>query len=244
MSYDKILTMIFESSCKSNSSQEKQNVTTVLLADDHPLVLKALKSELEKEPDFKVIAEANNGEEAIRLATELSPDVVIMDIGMPKLNGIEATRKIKTVCPNMIVLVLTVYDDAEHILGVLEAGADGYLTKNVLGEQIVQAVRSIIAGEAVLTSQAFQQVLKYAVRHAIKPVLLDTGIKLTPRELEVIKLVASGMSNKNIAEELNLSLHTIKSHLFDIFSKLKVFSRTEMVIHALRAGLIKLNDFD
>lgn len=235
--------MIYNAS-PGDSNHNLSNIATVILVDDHPVVRSALKHELEKEADFKVIAEASDGEEAVKLVTELKPDLVIMDIGLPKLNGIEATRQIKTICFDTIVLVLTIYDDIEHVLGVLESGADGYLTKNVLVEDIIKSMRSAVAGEVVLSPQVFKQVLKYSLRHITKPLILDTGVKLTIRELEVIRLVARGMSNKQIAEELNLGTRTVKSHLMDIFHKLNVFSRTEAVIIALRIGLLKIDDLD
>lgn len=226
----------------STPNNSVSNVTTVTLVDDHPVVRSALKYELEKEDDFKVIAEASDGEEAVKVVTELKPDLVVMDIGLPKLNGIEATRQIKTACLDTIVLVLTIFDDVEHILGILESGADGYLTKNVLVEDIIKSMRSAVAGEVVLSPQVFKQVLKYSLRHVTKSMKLDTGVKLTIRELEIIRLVARGMSNKQIAEDLNLGTRTVKSHLVDIFHKLDVFSRTEAVIIALRIGLLKIDD--
>jgi len=223
-------------------NNEEPRKTTIILADDHPIVRKALRNDLEKEADFIVLAEAGDGEEAIRLVSELTPDVVIMDIGMPKINGIEATRQIKVSHPDIIVLVLTVYDDVEHILGILESGADGYLTKNILVEDIIKSIRSVVAGETVLSPQVFQQVLKYALRHSTKPVRLDTGVKLTTRELEILRLIAKGISNKEIASELNISSRTVKSHMVDIFRKLDVSSRTEAVITSLRIGFINIDD--
>lgn len=216
--------------------------TSIILADDHPIVRKALRNDLEKEADFVILAEAGDGEEAIRLVSELTPDVVIMDIGMPKINGIEATRQIKSAYPDTIILVLTVYDDTEHILGILESGADGYLTKNILVEDIIKSIRAVVAGEAVLSPQVFQQVLKYALRHSTKPVRLDTGVKLTTRELEILRLIAKGISNKEIANEINISSRTVKSHMVDIFRKLNVSSRTEAVITSLRIGFINIRD--
>lgn len=227
-----------------NLDHDQMNITKIILADDHPVVRKALRNEFEEEPDFKVVAEATNGEEAVRLVTELTPDAVIMDIGMPKLNGIEATRQIKAICPETIVLVLTIYDDVEHILEIFESGADGYLTKNVSVEEIIQATRSVIGGEIVLSPEVFRKVMKYALRHNIKPLVLDAGMKLTIREQEILKLIALGMSNKQIAQKLELGIRTVKSHLVDIFTKLKVFSRTEAVITGLRAGFLKLEDLD
>jgi DNA-binding NarL/FixJ family response regulator len=227
-----------------DSSQNQKNKITVILADDHPLMRHALRSLLEKQTGFEVVAEVDDGEEAVRLAKELVPDVVIMDISMPKLNGLEATRQIKAECPTIAVLVLTVYDDGEHILGILEAGADGYLTKKVFGERFVQAVRSVASGEAVLSAPVMKQLLKYALRYPIKAITLDAGGKLTIRELEIIKLAARGMGNKDIALKLSLSLRTVKGYLVDIFSKLNAGSRTEAIITALRAGIITLDDLD
>ncbi len=228
-------------------SNEESNIaepgkTSIILADDHPVVRKALRNDLEKEADFIVLAEASDGEEAVRLVDEFIPDVIIMDIGMPNVNGIEATRQIKASHPDIIVLVLTVYDDVEHILGILESGADGYLTKNILVEDIIKSIRSVVAGETVLSPQVFQQVLKYALRHSTKPVRLYNGVKLTTRELEILQLIARGISNKEIANELNISARTVKSHMVDIFRKLDVSSRTEAVITSLRTGFINISD--
>jgi two-component system, NarL family, response regulator LiaR len=227
-----------------SSNQDNSGSITVILADDHPVVLKSVRHELEKESDFKVLAEAINGEEAVQFTQQLGPRVVLMDIGMPKLNGIEATRQIKATCPDTIVLVLTVYDDVEHILGILESGADGYLTKNILVEQIVQSIRLAVNGETVLSPQIYRQVLKYALRYNTKPLVLNSGVKLTPREQEVLNMAAKGRSNKQIASELKLGPRTVKSHLVDIFGKLNVESRTEAVIIGLKAGFLKLDDLE
>jgi DNA-binding NarL/FixJ family response regulator len=227
-----------------DSSNKKQ--VTILLVDDHPLVCKALRNELEKEIGFKVVAEAGDGYEAVKLVSELKPDLVVMDIGLPKLNGIEATQQIKALSPGTLVLVLTVYDDVEHVLSILESGADGYLTKNILAEDIIKSIHSVVAGESVLSSQILQQVLKYALRYSnsTKPLYVDTTIKFTAREIEVLTLVAKGLSNKEIAEVLGLGIRTVKSHLVDIFSKLNVLTRTQAVIVGLRIGLLKLEDLN
>jgi len=221
---------------------DQSGKTTILLADDHPLLLQALRSLLEKESDFEIIGEAADGEEAIMIADKLVPNVVIMDIGLPKLNGLEATRQIKEKHPEIVVLVLTVYNDNEHILGILEAGAAGYLTKNALGKEVINAIRSVVTGDTVLSRSAFQQILSYALRYITKPLPLEAGDTLTVRELEVITLAAMGMSNKDIALKLGLSYRTVKGYFSEIFSKLEVGSRTEAVLTALRAGFIKMND--
>lgn len=217
---------------------------SIMLVDDHPLLRQALRAVLERQADFKIVAEADDGEEAVRLASELVPDVVIMDINMPKLDGLEATRRIKANCPSVNVLVLTVYDDSEHLLGILEAGAAGYLTKRVYGQEVINAIRAVVAGDAILSPQIFKQVLKHALKDKPKTVSLDLGEKLTTRELEILNFVAIGLSNKDIARKLNLSLPTVKGYLVGIFSKLNVGSRTEAVATGLRAGFITLDTVD
>jgi len=227
-----------------NSNRHRGEVakTTILLADDHPLLRQSIKSVLEQGHDLVVVGEASDGEEAIRLADELHPDVILMDIAMPKLDGLEATRRIKASHPDMAVLVLTIHSDDQHIIGILEAGAAGYLTKSVFGEEVVQAVRGVIAGEMVLSPAIGQRLIKQAARYPIKAVPLDRGERLSIRELEIIKLAARGMSNKSIAVELGITLRTVKGHLSEIFSKLNVGSRTEAVIAGLRAGFISVDD--
>jgi len=226
------------------SNQEKVNKTRIMLADDHPLLRQALRNVLEKQHDFEVIAEASDGEEAVKLATKLIPDVVIMDISMPKLNGLEATRQIKANCPTIAVLVLTVHSDKEHVINILQAGAGGYLTKSVYGDEVIHAVRALVAGETVLSPSVSRQIFKYALQHITKPLSLDTGDKLTGRELEILRLAARGISNKDIALRLDLSLRTVKGYLADLFLKLNAASRTEAVITSLRKGIFTLSDIE
>ena len=233
-----------ELSSEFDLNRDRADNITIMLADDHPLLRQALRSVLEKQSDFEIIAEASDGEEAVRLAVELVPNVVIMDIGMPKLNGLEATRQIKAKCPSIAILVLTVHDDSEHILSILEAGAAGYLTKSVFGDEVIHAVHGVVAGETVLSASISQQIIKYALRHIAKPLPLDRGGKITGRELEILRLAAGGMGNKDIAQKLDLSERTVKGYLAGIFSKLNVSSRTEAVISALRAGFFTLDDLD
>ncbi len=227
-----------------DSPQFKPNKITIMLADDHPLFRKALRHELENQPDFVVVAEAANGEEAVKMAIEIVPDVVIIDISMPKINGIEATRQIRAKCPPVAVLVLTVHDETEHILSILQAGAAGYLLKTAFGEEVVQAVRAVIAGENVLSPEVFQRIIKSALRHLTKPVLLDAGEKITAREQEILQLLATGLNNRDIAQRLDLSEYTVKSYLAEVFCKLKASNRTEAVIVALRAGFLTLDDLN
>lgn len=218
--------------------------TTIVLADDHPLLRKALRDVLEKEDDFQIVAEAGDGEEAVRLVRDLLPNVVIMDISMPNLDGLAATRQIKAGFPGVAVLVLTVHTDDECILEILQAGAAGYLIKSVFGDEVVQAVRAISAGEMVLSSSIGQRLLKQAARYPTRPLLLEAGEKMSARELEVLKLTARGMANKDIALRLGIKQRTVKGHLADIFSKLRVASRTEAVITGLRSGFLSMDDIE
>jgi len=211
-----------------------------LIADDHPLVREALHRALEGEQDIELVAEANDGEEAVKFASELKPNVAVMDIVMPKLNGIEATRKIKEVAPDTAILILTAYDDDEYVLGLLDAGAAGYLLKSARGRDLIGAIRAIRSGESVLHPKIIAKLLKRAtIGSAGKHKASDL---LSEREAEVLKLVTSGMSNKEIAEKLFLSQRTIKAHLTNIFNKLNVASRSEAIVKGLQWGLVTLDN--
>lgn len=189
---------------------------------------------------MEVMAEAGDGEEAVKLASELKPDVVVMDIVMPKLSGIEATRKIKEIAPDIAILILTAYDDEEYALGLLDAGAAGYLLKSARGCDLVRAVRAIRAGESVLHPKVVARLLKRAM---VAPVEEHKHLELlSERESQILGLVALGMSNKEIAEKLFLSQRTIKAHLTNIFNKLNVASRSEAIVTGLRWGLVTLED--
>jgi len=218
----------------------KKDELTVLIADDHPLVREALHRALDVEEDMKVVAEASDGEEAVKLASELKPDVVVMDIVMPKVNGIEATRKIKEIAPDTAILILTAYDDEEYVLGLLDAGAAGYLLKSARGRDLVGAIRAIRAGESVLHPNIIARLLKRATVTAVKE--NKTQGLLSERESEVLRLVALGMSNKEVAEELFLSQRTVKAHLTNVFNKLNVASRSEAIVKGLQWGLVTLEN--
>ena len=223
-------------------SHDQPAKVKIILADDHPLLLKSLRDLLVKEGDLEVVAEAGDGEEAVRLAIEMQPDIVIMDISMPNMNGLEATRQIKERCPNIAVLVLTVHTDDDSILDILQAGAAGYLVKSVYSDEVIHSVRAVLGGEMVLSPLIGQRLLKHAARYPMKPVPLGTGEKLSIRELEILKLTARGMSNKDIASTLGINIRTVKAHLGEIFSKMGVASRTEAVIVGIRTNILSLDD--
>jgi NarL family two-component system response regulator LiaR len=225
----------------TSKSTEKDRLS-ILVVDDHPLMRDAIKSHLEKQSDFQVVGEAADGEEAVRMAQDLVPDVIIMDICLPKTDGVEATRRIKAAHPKICVLALSMFSNIDQVIKILDAGASGYLTKSIFGEDISKAINTVISGDSILPEGIMHSVLKKVTRHSSKhSVGLDSSI-LTPRELEILRMAATGMSNKNIAEALGLSSRTIKSYCVEIFSKLHVNSRTGAVITALRAGFFTLND--
>ena len=213
----------------------------ILLADDHVLVRQGTRELLEQEEDMEVVAEAGDGEEAVQLATSHRPDVAIMDIAMPKLNGIEATRQIKALHPATAVLVLTAYDDDQYVFALLEAGAAGYLLKDVHVTELIRAIRAVHAGESVLHPAIARKVINRFAQPAGRR-LEESLEQLTERELEVLKLAAKGMTNRQIASELVISVRTVQVHLSNVFGKIGVGSRTEAVLHALRQGWITLED--
>lgn len=219
---------------------ETKHKLKVLIADDHPLLREALHRALDGKGDMEIVAEAGDGEEAVKLTSELKPDVVVMDIVMPKLNGIEATKKIKEVIPNTAVLILTAYNDEEYILGLLDAGAAGYLLKSARGSDLVEAVRAIQAGESVLHPNIIAKLLKRAMTGPVEG--HQHSELLSERESEVLKLVALGMSNKEVAEKLSVSERTVKAHLTNIFNKLNVASRSEAIVRGLKLGLVNVED--
>jgi NarL family two-component system response regulator LiaR len=218
------------------------NEIKVIIADDHALFREGTRTLIEREKDMKVVGEASNGEEAIELVTRLNPQVALVDIAMPIVNGIDATRQIKAYHPSTAVLILTAYDNDQYIMALLEAGAAGYLLKNVSGKDLVNAIRAVHAGEAILHPTIAQKVfsrLGAAGGERVEPVPL---VELSDREMEILRMAARGMSNQEIATQLYLSRRTIQAHLANIFDKMDVGSRTEAVLQALRKGWLKLDD--
>jgi DNA-binding NarL/FixJ family response regulator len=214
----------------------------ILLVENHALVMESIRQSLEREANFTVVGEAADGEEAVRMARELEPDVIVMDISLPKINGIEATKQIKAFRPSAIILGLTAYDYEQYIFPLLDAGAAGYLLKDISSRELIDAIKTVHRGEAVLHPTIARKVLE---RYRQAKERTDKGYEsdsLTERETAVLKMAAKGMSNSEIAEELCLSVRTIESHLGSIFNKLGVGSRTEAVIEAMRRGRFSLDE--
>jgi DNA-binding NarL/FixJ family response regulator len=211
----------------------------VVLADDHAVVRKGIREFLEEEGDIVVVAEAADGDQAVALVAEHEPDVVVLDIQMPGVSGIEAGRRIKTDHPEVRVLILTAYDDEPYIFALLKAGANGYILKNAESAQLIQAVRAVHGGESPLDPAVMQKVVQHltAGRPGGAQGIVET---LTDREIETLRLVAQGLTNKAIGLALGISDRTVQGHLANIYGKLNVSSRTEAVTKALKQGWITI----
>jgi len=219
-------------------SGEEGRKTRILLADGQHIVRQGIRRIFEGEPDLEVVCETDNGLDAVRLACELRPDVIIMESRMPKLDGVEVTKRIKAELPEAAVLILTTCNDEEYIVGLLAAGAAAYLLKSAHGEELVQAIRSVRAGDFVCDPALAQRLFK---RTARLPMAVNSAEHLTRRELDVLKLTARGLSNQKIAAQLGIGDRTVKQHLMNIYGKMGVNSRMEAVSRALREGWIDLD---
>ena len=204
----------------------------VVIADDHSVVRKGIRDLLSDEDDISVVGEARNGHEAVDLATALQPDVVVMDIAMPELTGVEATRQIRAQTPNVRVLVLTSYDDDPYIYSLLDAGAAGYILKTADSREIVRAVRATAAGQSALDPAVAPRLIARLTKPAAG------GDTLTERELDVLRLLAAGRSTQVIAEELVVATGTVKRHIANILGKMEVDSRLAAVARARELGII------
>ena len=217
----------------------------VIIAEDHAVVREGTRQLLEREDDIEVAGEAPNGAEAVALAERVNPDVAIMDISMPVMGGIEATKRIKESRPATAVLILTAYDDDQYVFALLGAGAAGYLLKDVPSAEVVRAVRAVHAGEPVLHPAIARKVLaRFAPEGQMDQSMREDVALLTERERDILRLAACGMSNARIADHLAVSVRTVQAHLTHVFDKLCVGSRTEAVIVGLRRGVLRLEDLD
>ncbi len=213
-------------------------MTRVLLADDHGVVRKGLRFILEQEPDFEVAGEAGDGREAVRMARELAPDVIVMDIAMPQLNGIDATAQIVKQNPRTQVLILSMHNDETYLLRALEAGARGFLLKDTAEEDLVRAVRVAAQGKPFFSPAIAQALLEDYMRNLQQRNQQDSYSLLTDREKEVLQLLAEGRSNKEVAQLLNLSVYTVETHRTRIMQKLDLHNTAEIVLYAVRKKII------
>jgi DNA-binding NarL/FixJ family response regulator len=211
----------------------------VLIADDHPLFRDGMRGLLGSLPDMEVVGEASSGEQAVELAGELQPDVILMDIQMPGINGIEATREILHVSPRIGVLVVTMFEDDDSVFAAMRAGARGYLLKDSSGQEVGHAVRAVASGEAIFGAGVAQRLISFfnAPSLAVSAASRRAFPELTEREEEILSLVAQGKINQEIAKELFVSLKTVRNHVSNIFLKLQVADRAQAVIRAREAGL-------
>lgn len=211
----------------------------VLLADDHKIFRDGLRTLIEKEAGMEVVAEAENGRKAVKLAEKLSPNVVIMDVSMPDLNGIEASRKIIAGTSNVKVIALSMHSDRRFVLGMLEAGASAYLLKDCAFAELVSAIRQVVAGNTYLSPKIADVVVK-GYLNKVSDTSLSTRTILTSREREILQLLAEGLSAKEIAAHLNLSIKTIETHRRNVMEKLEIHTIAELTKYAIREGLVAL----
>jgi len=212
-------------------------VIRILIADDHPIVREGLATVLEQEEDLKVVSQAENGLEAVAQARELHPDIILMDLQMPEMDGVEAIQKIKEEAPDIGIIILTTYDTDDYIFRGIEAGARGYLLKDSPPGEVLNAIRAVYKGESLIQPRVASRLLDRFSQLSRAP---DTGDVLSPREVEVLQLMAKSTVNKEIATELLIGESTVKTHIVHIFNKLGVKGRTEAVTEAAKRGIIKL----
>lgn len=212
----------------------------ILLVEDHVVVREGIKELIQLEKDMEVVGEASDGKEAVHIVSVLNPDIVLMDIAMPGMNGIEATKQIKKLYPSVGILILTAYDNEEFIIAIIEAKAAGYMLKNAKGQELLNAIRSVYAGDSVLHPAITKKVLKHINPANEKPTSKAKKL-LSVRELQVIKLGVQGLVNKEIADKLSLSDRTIQTHWRNIFVKLGVSSRIEAIMYCLKKEWISLD---
>ena len=210
----------------------------LLLGDDHMLVRHGLRKILEERPDWEIVGEANDGRAAVQQAIALKPDIVILDIGMPSLNGIDATRQIVRKVPGVRVLMLSMHCDEAYVTRALAAGAVGYLLKDSAGEDLIHAVAALAGGQSFFSPAVAQLMLNDYVRRAGQTVVADRYDSLSDREREIFQLVAEGRSNKDVAEILSISPATVETHRARILQKLDVHNTAELVLYAVRKGVV------
>ncbi len=221
---------------------EASSPARLIVADDHDLIRMAMRAMLAGEPDMEVVGEATNGKEALDLCRRMCPDLVLMDVSMPQMDGLEATRAIKKDCPGVTVLMVTAFEDPDHLLEAIKAGAAGYVLKHTGRNELLGAVRGVLGGESPLNQGLAMRLLRSLAGETENRGLRQGPVRLpeslTPRELDVLALLAAGKTNRRIAEELHLSLSTVKGHLERIIAKLGVSDRTQAAVKAVELGLL------
>jgi DNA-binding NarL/FixJ family response regulator len=211
----------------------------ILLADDHKILRDGIRSLLEKEPDFEVVGEADSGRTTIELACELQPDVIIMDIGMANMNGIEATKEILSVAPGIKVLALSMYSDKRFVVEMLNAGAKGYLVKDCAFDEMLSAVRSVASNQRYIAPKLLETFIDDYMKNKCDDGMMKKN-QLTPRENDVLRLIAQGYNTKKIASELYISVKTVDTHRQNIEHKLELYSVADLTKYAIRVGLISI----
>ncbi|WP_321471781.1 response regulator transcription factor [uncultured Paludibaculum sp.] len=210
----------------------------VLLADDHKLMRSGLRLLVEQQPEFRVVGEAGDGRQAVALAMELKPDIAVLDIGMPELNGIEAARQITEQLPETAVVILSMHSDESYVLRALKAGARGYLLKDSAEADLAQAILAVREGKSFFSPAVSQVLLEDYLRKLRKTGAEDSYELLSPREREILQLVAEGKSSKEVANLLNLSVYTVETHRANLMRKLNLKSMPELILYAVRKGVI------
>lgn len=212
----------------------------ILLADDHAILREGVRALLEDQPDMSVVGEAADGRQAVDMASGLQPDVIVMDIGMPLLNGLEATRRIKRDLPQAAVLVLTMHDNEEYVSQILSAGASGYVLKQAASSELVMAIRAVASGQSYLSPAVTRFLIEGYIGQRTPAPAADPFDTLTNREREVFQLVAEGHTNIQIAKLLNISLKTVKAHRSNLMQKLGLHDRGELIKVAIQRGIIEI----
>lgn len=217
------------------------NKTRVLIADDHAIVRAGVRLLLESQPDIQVVGEAVDGRQAVEMARQLQPDLVLMDVAMPVMNGLEATQRIKEALPQIQVLVLTMHEDERYFFQILQAGASGYVVKGASPADLLSAVRAVARGQAYLYPSVAKQLLDDYLKRVESGEEQDSYDGLSDREREVLRLIAEGKTSRAIAEDLVLSVNTVERHRANIMGKLNLHSRAELIKYAIRKGLIAVD---
>jgi DNA-binding NarL/FixJ family response regulator len=220
---------------------EMTDAIKVLLAEDHVIVRKGIRTLLEKDEEIQIVAEAQDGNEALAKAEQLNPDVVVMDITMPLLNGLEATRRIKKYCPDVKVLILTMHTAEEYIFQLLRAGASGYVLKHAAPEELLFAIKAVHRGDTFLSPSIAKTVIDDYILHAEKSAKEDPIEILTSREREILQLLAEGHSNREIAKMLFISVKTVETHRSNLMNKLNLHGIAELVVFAINRGVIDVH---